>query len=332
MGAHVVTIQPSGRTFTVEESETILGAARRAGIWLQFECGWGSCGMCKATLLEGDVRCMLPDAPALSERDQRRRRIILCQSVPESNVVLKGCTLLDGPPEHLSTGDYQAVIANVEELAPEVARFHLQLDRPAVYRPGQYAILNLGDGLRRAYSMANLPGTQKVEFVARRYPNGLGSQKLFSLTPGTELTLELPYGAAFLRESSRPLVFIAGGTGIAPILALTRQYASDGDLKGRSLKVFYGARTPSDLVCLEELEQVTRSCSQVRVIPTVNESSAEWSGEVGFVTDALSRCLVDPWDAYEFYMAGPPVMVQSVIKLLEARGVSITQVHYDSFG
>src|SRR4051794_25257509 len=107
MGAHVVTIEPSGRSFTVEEGETILGAARRAGIWLQFECGWGSCGMCKATLVEGDVKCMLPDAPALSERDQRRRRIILCQSVPESDVVLKGCTLMEGPPENLATADYR---------------------------------------------------------------------------------------------------------------------------------------------------------------------------------------------------------------------------------
>ncbi|WP_093228713.1 2Fe-2S iron-sulfur cluster binding domain-containing protein [Thermoflavimicrobium dichotomicum] len=334
MGVHVVTIEPSGRSFTVEEGETILGAARRAGIWLPFECGWGSCGMCKATLVEGNVKCMLPEAPALSERDQRRRRIILCQSVPESDVVLKGCTLLEEPPENLATADYRAVIAEVEELAPEVARFRLQLDRPADYRPGQYAILNLGDGLRRAYSMANLPGTREVDFIARRYPNGSGSQKLFSLSPGTELTLELPYGTAYLRETSRPLVFIAGGTGIAPILAMTREWASNGGRTGKSLTIFYGARTPEDLVCLEELQQLTGSFPQAQVIPVVNEGGAGWSGEVGFVTDALLGRLAEPWDEYEFYMAGPPVMVQSVLKLLEeeGRGVSITQVHYDSFG
>jgi toluene monooxygenase electron transfer component len=252
--------------------------------------------------------------------------------VPESDVVLKGCTLLEGPPENLATADYRAVIADVEELAPEVARFRLQLDRAAVYQPGQYAILTLGDGLRRAYSMANLPGTREVEFIARRYPNGPGSQKLFSLSPGTELTLELPYGAAYLRETSRPLVFIAGGTGIAPILALTREWAFRGGRTGRSLTIIYGARTPRDLVCLEELRQLTRSFPQAYVIPTVNEGGAGWSGEVGFVTDALLRCLAEPWDGYEFYMAGPPVMVQSVLKLLEERGVSITRVHYDSFG
>lgn len=288
--------------------------------------------MCKATLVEGHVRCLLPDAPALSERDQRRRRIILCQSVPESDVVLKGCMMMEGPPENLATADYRAVIADVEALAPEVARFRLQLNRPAVYRPGQYAILTLGDELRRAYSMANLPGTREVEFIARRYPNGPGSQKLFSLFPGAILTLELPYGAAYLRETSRPLVFIAGGTGIAPILALTREWVLHGGRTGKSLTIFYGARTPRDLVCLEELQQLTRSFPQAQVIPVVNEGSAGWSGEVGFVTDALLQRLVEPWDGYEFYMAGPPVMVQSVLKLMGERGVSITQVHYDSFG
>lgn len=331
---HVVEIKPTGERFPVKNGETILGAARRAGIWIQFECGWGSCGMCKATLVEGDLRCMLPDAPALSERDKQRGRVILCQSVPESDVVLKACRLLEDPPENLATADYRAVLTEVEELAPEVARFHFQLENPAVYRPGQYAILTLGDGLRRAYSMANLPRTREVEFIARRYPQGVGSQTLFSLSPGTELTLELPYGAAYLRETSRALVFIAGGTGIAPILALTREWAIEGggNSRERNLAVFYGARTPNDLVCLEELRQLVRPFPQAQVIPVVNECDSEWSGEVGIVTDALLARLPEPWDRYDFYLAGPPVMVQSVLKLMKERGVSITRVYYDSFG
>ncbi|WP_218917964.1 2Fe-2S iron-sulfur cluster binding domain-containing protein [Kyrpidia tusciae] len=326
-----MTLKPSGHSFTVKGGETILAAARRAGIWLPFECGWGSCGTCKATLAEGQVRCLFPEAPALSERDRRRRRVILCQSVPESDVVLEA-RVLDGPPENLNTSEYHAVLADVETLAPEVARFRFQLDRPADYRPGQYAILHLGDGLRRAYSMANLPGTREMELIARRYPNGPGSQTLFALSPGAELTLELPYGAAYLRETSRPLVFVAGGTGIAPILGLTREWTSRGDRRGNGLMIFYGARTPGDLVCLDELRELTRSFSQAQVIPAVNEGDAGWEGEVGLVTDALVRRLKEPWDEHEFYMAGPPVMVQAVLALLEERGVPITRVHYDSFG
>jgi toluene monooxygenase electron transfer component len=331
MEEYVVTVKPSGITFSVQHGETILNAARKRGIWLPFECGWGSCGTCKATLNEGQVKCLLPDAPSLSERDRRRRRIILCQSVPESDVVLE-TRVLDGSPDNLATADYHAVVTDVEILAPEVARFRLQLDQIPFYQAGQYAILNLGDGLRRAYSMANLPGTREVEFIARRYPQGVGSQKLFELSPGMELTLELPYGATYLRETSRPLVFIAGGTGIAPILAMIRQLVSNGKREGSGCTVFYGARTPGDLVCLDELQQLVGSLSQAKVIPVVNEGAAEWNMEVGFVTDALIRRLEEPWEKYEFYIAGPPVMVQAVLRLLEERGVPITQVHYDSFG
>lgn len=331
MERHIVTLKPSGIRFPVGKGETVLSAARRAGIWLPFECGWGSCGTCKATLVEGQVRCLLPSAPALTERDRRRRRIILCQSVPESDLVLEARTL-EGPPVGLATADYTALVTEVVTLAPEVALFRMLLDRPATFLPGQYAILNLGDGLRRAYSMANLPGTRDIEFIARRYANGAGSQQLFSLSPGTQLRLELPYGGVYLRETARPLVFVAGGTGIAPILALTREWAAGGGRVGKALCIVYGARSPRDLVFLDELRRVVSPFPQAQVIPTVDEGGSGWSGDVGLVTDVLARHLPEPWDAYEFYMAGPPVMVQSVLRLLGEREVPITQVHYDAFG
>lgn len=331
MGTFTVTLKPSGRTFPVQEGETILAAARRAGIWLPFECGWGSCGTCKVTLVEGQVECLFAGAPALSERDRRRNRIIACQSVPLSNLVLDA-RVLEAPPEGLATADYRAVVKEVVPLAPEVALFRMELDRPALFLPGQYAIVTLRPGLRRAYSMANLPGTREVEFIARRYPGGPGSNALFDLTLGSAVDLELPYGAAYLRETGHPLVFVAGGTGIAPVLGLTRYWAAGGGRIGSGLHIFYGARTPRDLVCFDELQALTRDFPQARLVPAVNEGPAGWHGEVGFVTDALVRRLPEGWDQYEWYMAGPPVMVQSVLRLLDERGVPITQVHYDSFG
>nr|WP_259455869.1 FAD-binding oxidoreductase [Bacillus sp. PK3_68] len=224
------------------------------------------------------------------------------------------------------------MVTDVETLAEDVALFRLQVDRTPVYKPGQYAILNLGDGLRRAYSMANLPESREVEFIARRYPNGIGSQKLFTLTPDTELTLDLPYGSAFLEDTSRPAVFIAGGTGISPILSMVRQMSLWGNSKERECTVFYGARTPKDLVMLNEVEQLLESIDKGTIIPVISKSSKEWNGEVGFVTDAMVRRLTEPWDKYEFYIAGPPVMVQAVRNLLDEREVDVMHVHYDSFG
>lgn len=326
-----MSVKPSGHTFTVQPGETILAAARRAGVWLPFECGWGSCGTCKVTLVEGQVECLFNGAPALSDRDRRRRRIIACQSVPVSDLVLEG-RVLDAPPEWLVTGDYRAALKEVVPLAPEIALFRMGLDRPAIFRPGQYAILTLRPGLRRAYSMANLPGTREVEFIARRYPGGAGSRALFELTPGNTVDLELPYGSAYLRDTDRPLVFVAGGTGIAPVLGLTRRWAASGGGIGKGLHIFYGARTPQDLVCLDDLHALIRGFPGARLVAAVNEGSPGWSGEVGFITDALVRRLPGEWDQYEWYVAGPPAMVHSVLRLLEARGVPVTQVHYDSFG
>jgi toluene monooxygenase electron transfer component len=331
MGLYAVTVQPHGLTFRVREGEPILAAARRQGVWLPFECGWGSCGSCKVTLVAGEVRSLFPEAPAIKPRDVRRKRILTCQSTPRSDLVLRVLGELQ-PRDDLPTADYRGVLAEVKRLAPDIRRFRFVLDRPARYRAGQYAILELAPGLRRAYSMANLPGEAVVDFIVKRYPGGRGSAQLFALTPGAEIAMELPYGAAYLRRTARATAFAAGGTGIAPILALLRDGAASGAITDRPVYVFYGARTPEELVCLDELYALVTALPQAELIPVVEGTPDGWSGETGFVTDALQRRLPTPWTDYTFYMAGPPPMIQAMLRLLQEVKVPITQVYYDSFG
>ncbi|WP_269411315.1 2Fe-2S iron-sulfur cluster binding domain-containing protein [Lentibacillus daqui] len=331
MREYVVTVQNTDVSFEVQDGETILTAARKQGVWPQFECGWGSCGTCKATLVDGQVKNLLPDAPALTKRDSRKNRIILCQSIPESDVTLKA-RLLEEPEEHLTTADYNAVVTDVKLLTDEIALIRLGLNRPAPYQPGQYAILNLGGGLRRCYSMSNLPGGHELEFIVRRYPNGPGSQTMHTLTPGMELTLELPYGAAFVRETKRPKIFVAGGTGISAILCMVRQMSLWGDSMEQECMMFYGARTPNDLVLMDEINELFESIKDGSIIPVVDKADEDWDGEVGFVNNVVGDYINKPWDQYEFYIAGPPVMVQAMRKLLGEREVDVTRVHYDSFG
>lgn len=330
MTTHTVTIQPHGLTFRVREGEPILIAARRQGIWLPFECGWGSCGSCKVTLVEGEVHSLFPQAPAIKPRDARRRRILTCQSTPCSDLVLRIAGALE-PRDDLPTADYQGVLRAVETLAPQIRRFRFALDRPARFRAGQYAILELAPGVRRAYSMVNLPGAPEVEFIVKRYPGGEGTTRLFALEPGAKVAMELPYGAAYLRPPVRPVVFVAGGTGIAPILALVREGLASRWLKGGPVYVFYGARTPEELVCLEELHALSDRLPDAVVVPVV-ERAGGWQGESGFVTDALRRRLPEPWTEYTFYMAGPPPMIRAALQLLQEADVPITQVYFDSFG
>ena len=143
--------------------------------------------------------------------------------------------------------------------------------------------------------------------------------------------MELPYGAAYLRPPVRPVVFVAGGTGIAPILALMREGLTSRQLEKWPVYVFYGARTPEELVCLEELHDLIARLPDAVLVPVVERADG-WPGESGFVTDALRRRLPEPWAECTFYMAGPPPMIRAALQRLQEADVPLTQVHFDSFG
>jgi len=323
-----VKILPSGVGFEAPEGLDLLRSARLAGYWLPFECGWGGCGTCKVTLLDGEVEVLFPEAPAITPRDVRRRRILACQTAPRGAVVIEAL-VSDAPPEDLTVEQYEARVRENHQLAPGIHLLVLELDRPASFLPGQYALVAAGSGLRRAYSMANLPGSSIVEFVIRRYPQGRVSQILTSLRKGEELSLELPYGRAYLRKTDRPIVMVAGGTGIAPVLAMVQSWGLWEEPP--PLWVFYGARTPSDLVLRKRLEEALQK-GPGRLVLTVDQGEPGWAGEVGLLPGVVERWLPQSWEDYVWYVAGPPPMVRAMKALLEREGVSIDRVRYDSFG
>jgi NAD(P)H-flavin reductase/ferredoxin len=326
---HRVTVAGSGETFEVAEGDRILAAARRAGIWFPFECGWGGCGTCKATVVEGETRLLFPGAPAVSPRDGRRRRILLCQSTPVADLVITVTSVAAVPRPERATADHRARLAAVERLGPGIGRFRFELEAVAAYRPGQFAVLELEPGLRRCYSMAGLPGTAELEFVVKRYPTGVATQRLFDLPLGTAVDVELPYGDLWLRDGERPLLLVAGGTGISAILALVRRLAADGDV--RQVHVCYGATTREELVCWDELADLVAGLPHGRLHGALLRPDAAWAGTAGLVTDALAPLLPGLGDA-EVYLAGPPPMVQAVQAAIREHGLPIDRVHVDSFG
>lgn len=349
-----MTLAGGGETFEVPAGGRIHAAARRAGVWLPFECGWGGCGVCKATLVEGETELLLPDAPAVDARDARRRRILLCQSTPVTDVVVKVLRVDPEPPPERPTVDVSGRLVEVEPLGPSIARFRFDLSGPdggdggdggpvtARYRPGQYAVLDLGGGLRRCYSMAGPPGTSRVEFVVKRYPGGAGSGRLFELAVGDRIQLELPYGDMWLRGGNRPVLLVAGGTGVSAVLALLHQLAgpdaaATSDTPGlRPVHVFYGAGTRADLVCWDELVALAARIpgARARLHGCLLDPDAAWTGPRGLVTDALATAIgAHPELADgEVYLAGPPPMVRAVQELLARQAVPLDRIHVDSFG
>ena len=157
---HHVRVSGSDEVFDVPVGQRIHAAARRAGIWFPFECGWGSCGSCKATVVEGRTELLFPGAPAVEPRDERRRRVVLCQSTPCGDLVIRPRWVDHQPPPERPLRDYLGRLVDVEPLGPAIARFRFELTdndgSPLVadYRPGQFAILETEPGLRRCLSLA----------------------------------------------------------------------------------------------------------------------------------------------------------------------------------
>lgn len=330
MATRRICIEPDGVEVAASEGETILQAARRAGVELPYECGWGSCGACKATLVEGEVELIFPAAPAVNPRDARRGRILACQSRAITDVrIRRGVGERAGAP--IRCVERTATLTDVEDLGLEIRRFTFETAEPVDFLPGQYAILHLGEKLRRSYSMCNLPGGDILQFIAKRYENGAGSNALARMRPGQSLTIEAPFGICTLRRKPGRKVFVAGGTGISPILSMVRQAAQEQLNFQAPALVIYGARSPADLAAGDMLERAVQQIPDARYLPVVEDAPEGWPHATGFATDAIAAAVEEP-RAAEFYVAGPPMMVNAVNALLQRADVPITQVHYDSFG
>ena len=326
---HTVSLAQNEQSFTAREGERLLGAARRSGTWLPFECGWGSCGTCKATLVEGTTELLFPGAPSYSERDARRNRILLCQSVATSDVTIKPYRFSDEPVPELATRDEVAELIKVEELGPSISRFTFRLTEPVTYQEGQYAILQVAPQIWRCYSMEDLSGSNTVSFIAKRYDGGVGSNALFALEPGSSVAMELPYGGMWLKPPPTAAVLVAGGTGISPILALVRRLVADRD--PRPVRVYYGAGSPAELVAWDELHELVAALPDGQLSGAVVEADEDWNGTTGLVTESLAHCVELTADA-DVYLAGPPAMVDAVLALLKDHNVGMDRISFDKFG
>jgi propane monooxygenase reductase subunit len=202
------------------------------------------------------------------------------------------------------------------------------------YYPGQYLDIHIPEhDEHRSFSMATPPSPDgRLEFIIKRYPGGHFSGLLEgTLAVGDKLDVTGPYGTFTLKASSeRRLVFAAGGAGMAPMLALLRQMAESGS--EREVSFYYGARTVSDLISLEDVAALQRQLPQLQFVPCLSQSWPEdWSLDTtGFVHDVVDRHEND-LASCDVYLCGPPPMIDAALNLLESQGVPQEQVHYDKF-
>jgi toluene monooxygenase electron transfer component len=316
-----------------EDGDTVLRACLRAGLGFPYGCNVGSCGNCRFTLLEGRVEHLRPDPPAWSDADAERGRWLGCQSAPSGNVRVKVRLDPTKVPPHPPARRI-ARLVDVTAVTGDISQFAFEIDGSDAFEPGQYALLWLpGVEGGRPYSMCNLPGSGQWRFLVRRVPDGEATTVLFDrLARGDQLTVDGPYGSAFLRlDLPDDLLLIAGGAGLSPILSIARAAVVEPRLAGRTLRFFYGGRRPRDLCAEPLLLGLSGFGERLHVVEAVSDPVPGWSGPGGFIHDVVRECLGPRIEGYQAYFAGPPPMVQATRRTLYEAGTAPDRMHFDEF-
>ena len=302
-----VQLEPSGHSFSVQEGETLLAAALRQNIGLPYGCRSGCCGACAARLSVGELTYPDGEPPAL--RGLSADMCLPCLAQPASDLTLQ-------VRETASTAEIEVRIlpcrvVRVEHLAHDVIQLFLKLPegQRLQFQAGQYLEFLLSDGRRRAFSIANAPHDDEfIELHIRHVDGGKFTDWVFNkLQERSILRIQAPLGSFVLDETSdRPMLFLAGGTGFAPVKGQI-EHAFHRGIE-RPMALYWGVRSQRDLYMAELPERWCAEHPQFSFVPVLSEPDADWSGRSGWVHDAL---LADHPDlsGFDIYMAGPPAMV-----------------------
>ena len=333
-----IKVEPSGRSFTADGSETLLAAGIRQGIGLPYGCKDGACGSCKCKKISGVVVHGPHQSKALSDEEEARGMILTCCATAHSDVVIESKQVTE--EGGLPVRKMPVRVASLEKKSADVMLLQLQLpaNDPMQFRAGQYIEILLRDGSRRSYSMANAPHTLQqsppmVELHIRHMPGGKFTDQVFSTLKEKDiLRAEGPYGSFYLREDSdKPMILLASGTGFAPIKALIEHMQHKGITRPASL--YWGGRRPADLYMADWIEARLRDMPQLKFVPVISNAEPEdgWTGRTGFVHQAVLQDQPD-LSGFEVYACGAPIVIESAQRdYVDQAGLPAEAFFADSF-
>jgi len=322
-GPFQVTVQPSGRSFSVDPGEAILAAAIRQGVGMPYGCKDGACGSCKCRKLEGTVVHGEHQTKALSPEEEAAGWILTCCGVPQTSVLLESKQVTD--ESAFPVRKMPSRVATLEKKSHDVMVVRLQLPANDAlrYHAGQYIEFILRDGARRSYSMANAPhlaarpdaspnNAPHVELHIRHMPGGKFTDHVFTAMKEKEiLRVEGPFGSFFLREDSdKPMILLASGTGFAPIKALIEHMQFKGITRPATL--YWGGRRPADLYLDDWVREQLAVMPTLKYVPVISDALPEdnWTGRTGFVHRAVLEDQPD-LSGHQVYACGAPIVVDS---------------------
>ena len=311
---HRITIKPSNHSFLAEDDESVLDAALREGFVIAYGCRNGACGTCKGKVLEGTVDYGVYQEATLPESDKAQGYALFCQAKPLGDLIIE-CREVSAVKD-IQVRTLPCRVHGMEKLAPDVMRIRLKLpaNERLQFLAGQYIDILMRGGMRRSLSMANPPHDDALMELHLRNYGGPFSDHVFNKMKEKDiLRFEGPLGTFFLREeSAKPIIFVASGTGFAPIKAIIEHALHKG--VSRPMTLYWGGRRPADLY-LNALAEGWQRDHGIQYVPVISDAVPEdaWSGRSGFVHRAVMEDFPD-MTGYQVYACGAPIVVESAHK------------------
>lgn len=325
-----VTLLNIGRTIAVPDGQTILSAALNEGIDYPHGCKSGRCGNCKSRLVGGEVEFLEYSRFALTPEERESGLVLACRTVPQGPASVAWLEDEDTATSN-PLREVEAEVVNRELLTHDILRLRLKTsESPLRFAPGQYATLELPGEPARDYSMASAPGAEELEFHVRRVPGGRTSAAIHDrLRVGDRVRVTGPRGSAHLRSGhAGPILAVAGGSGLAPILSILEDAIAQG--MRQPIRVYVAGRDERDLYGLGRLAELAARHNDMAVAPVLSAPSTATARRTGFVHAAI-RADIKDLDGWKCYTAGPPVMIDALTEVVLALGLQRHDLHADVF-
>lgn len=334
-GPCTIDVNDGARRLQVQGGETLLAALMGEGIFIPSACGGrGTCAYCKLKILEGGGPPAPTEEALLTPAEIADRVRISCQVKVRSDLAVAV------PAELFLVRQYRGVVERIRDLTHDIKELRIRLAEPETisFTPGQYVQLEAPpygdnpDPVLRAYSISSTPGDDRaVELIVRLVPGGICTTWVFTmLAEGDEVVFSGPYGQFRLSETDREMVWIAGGSGMAPFWSIARHMREQGI--DRKVTYFFGAVRRDGLFLVDEFRELEREMPSFRFLPALSapEESDHWDGERGLITEVVARH-VDGGDSKEGYLCGSAGMIDAAVKVLEEKGIPEDRIYYDKF-
>ncbi len=321
-----LVVHPLDKVLQVPTGAKLLETLRANDVPISYSCMAGRCGTCRCKVVSGSVVDTGREAKITNPSEDGF--VLACTSV-----LTESCAIEIPEPDEVVTHPariIKATVASIEDATHDIKILRLRPAKPLSFSPGQYATLQFTPEHIRPYSMAGLSSDGELEFHVRLVPGGRVSGYVFDqLKVGDAVRVSGPLGTAYLRTRHEgPMLCVAGGTGLAPILSIIRGAIAAG--MKNTVHLYFGVRSPQDVYGLEQIRALQEALPSLKLEVVVTTDDGNSMHRTGLITEAISQDISD-FQGWRAYVCGAPPMVEATAVLLKQHGINEQQVYADAF-